>query len=252
MLRYTKLDRPAVHNYGCQAMIGQLLLEGGKSFKKTRKTHNSTIAQLHTLHTTPVTMYWSDLVDNAWMASSNPPLFFNLASCLAVWRKNLCCAGEATDCLPSRTKSPSSGGERSPLRHTVACESTARTRSAHLFAGSYTIISLMSSLSPKVWLSLWLTCLAYSQATVDGETANTHFWHSRESDSTATGAVITDGQIELHVCVCTWRFKGLCTVCIHWYFLRSDDTFSVSIRDLSPFVIQIWRSDQAQIHLHNW
>lgn len=67
-----------------------------------------------------------------------------------------CWRGHFTDCLPSRTKSPFSGGELSPLRHTVACESTAGTRSAHLFSGSYTIIFLMLSLSlcdfPCDWL----------------------------------------------------------------------------------------------------
>lgn len=57
----------------------------------------------------------------------------------------MCCTAEATDCLPSRTQSPFSGGESSPLRDSMACESTARTRSAHLFAGSYTIIPLMLS-----------------------------------------------------------------------------------------------------------
>lgn len=84
-------------------------------------------------------------------ASSNPTTW--------AWHHTVCAClkeilalrmREATDCLPSRTKSPSSGGESIPLRHTVACESTARTRSAHLFAGSYTIISLMLSLSQYV------------------------------------------------------------------------------------------------------
>lgn len=87
-----------------------------------------------------------------------------------------CWRGHFTDCLPSRTKSPSSGGESGPLRHTVACESAAGSRSAHLFPGSYTIIFLMSSPCPRVWLSLWLACLTYSPVTADNETTNTHIY----------------------------------------------------------------------------
>ena len=78
-----------------------------------------------------------------------------------------------TDWFPSRTMSPSTGGEWSPWRHDMACKSTAGTRSVHLFPTSYTIRILTWSLSPGVWLSLWLTRLVYSPAATDNDTINT-------------------------------------------------------------------------------